>query len=280
MKIRPATLEDVRAIVKVHTAEERLNGSIHERYTMGGPWMTVETLAIHLNNLLLSDQLVAVAELNGKVVGEVEVIFSKEPVNGKPMRIAHIDVIEVHPDYRGRGIGRALIEFVEEVAGERGVEMLTVQPDEEAKGFYKRLGFDVELFRGRTVWIPAGGVGGNGNTEVLEFGWDDVGNLELVAGHFQSSYSMYFSAFRDNIAGIHYTIESGRARESYYALRNLPGREGVALLLWGSIEDVEPVLGRVKALGFRRALTAVPEDMGGFGVEVVGKLEILGKPLI
>ncbi|AFL94564.1 GNAT family acetyltransferase 1 [Thermococcus cleftensis] len=276
MRIRLATLEDVRGIVELHTAGENLKGSLYERYTKGGPWTSVETLAVHINNLLLDDQLVAVAELDGKIVGEVEVLFSEEPVLGRQMRIAHVDVIEVHPDYRGRGIGRALVEFVEDVARERGAEMLTVQPDDEAKGFYERLGFNVELFDGTIVWVHAKGMG---RTEVLEFSWQNVKNLELVAGRFQSSYSVFFSAFGDNIAGIHYTVEAGKSGDSYYALRNLPGREGVALLLWGRIEDVKPVLGRAKVLGFEGVLTVLQRGTRSFGVEKVGEVKIMGKPL-
>ncbi len=59
MIVREATLDDVRDIVAVHLTSpdrpftepvERL--SIAERCSYGGPWMSVETCAIHLNNLL------------------------------------------------------------------------------------------------------------------------------------------------------------------------------------------------------------------------------------
>ncbi len=277
MRIRLATLNDVEEIVSLHTAGERLNGNLYERYTRGGPWMSVETCAIHLNNLLIDDQLVAVAELGGKIAGEIEVLFSEEPVGGRLRKIGHVDVIEVHPDYRGRGIGRLLIGFVEEIAKERKVEMLTVQPDEDAEGFYRKLGFDAELFTGTTVWVPARG---GGTVEPSAFGWEDVKNLDLVAGRFQSSYSTFFSAFKDNLAGIHYTVEAGRSGGSYYALRNLPGREGLALLLWGRIGDLKAVLSRAKTLGFERVLTVLPGDVESFGAERVGKIKILAKSLI
>ncbi|WP_456421379.1 N-acetyltransferase family protein [Thermococcus sp.] len=277
MRIRSATLEDVREIAEVHTAGEELRGSIFQRYSAGGPWMSVETLAIHINNLLLDNQLVAVAELDGKIVGEVEVLFSEEPVLGRQMRIAHVDVIEVHPDYRGRGIGRALMGFVEAIAKERKAQLLTVSPDENAEGFYKKLGFTVNIFEGTIVSISAKG---DGKTEILQFTWNDVKNLELIAGRSQSSYSMFFSAFRDNIAGVHYTLESGRSRDSYYALRNLPGRKGLAMLLWGELNDIKPVLGRVKSLGYGEVLTVLPLGRISFGAKKIGKLKIIGKPLI
>ena len=274
MIIRKATLDDVKAIVEVHTAGEDIGGSLLERYSSGGPWMSLETLAIHLNNLLLDGQLVAVAELDGKIVGEAEVLFSKEPIGGEIKKIAHVDVIEVHPDYRGMGIGRALIEFAEDVAREEGAELMTAQPDKSALGFYGRLGFNVTLFRGTVVSIPAVG---DGQVSVSSFTWRDIETLELVAGRFQSSYSMFFSAFRDSIAGIHYTVESGRSGESYYVLRNLPGREGVAMLLWGRLEDARGVIGRARSLGYTRILTVLPEGKEGFGARKIGELKIVGK---
>jgi len=71
MKIRLATLDDVLGIVGVYTARENAGESLLERYSSGGPWMSVETLAVNLNDLLLDNQLVAVAEINGKIVGRL-----------------------------------------------------------------------------------------------------------------------------------------------------------------------------------------------------------------
>ncbi len=276
MRVRPATLDDVRGIVEVYTSGEKLKGSIAELYSRGGPWMSVEALAIHLNNFLLDNQLVAVAEVDGRIIGEVEVLFSEEPVGGRMMGIAHVDVVEVHPGYRRRGVGRALIEFVETVAHERGTRLLTVQPDEGATGFYKRLGFDVDVFSGDVAWIPTVGCG---RTRAGAFSWNDVGDLELIAGHFQSSYSMWFSTFRDSVTGVHYTIEAGRSGDSYYALRNLPGREEAVLLIWGRLKDVEPVLGRAKTLGFDRVRTVLPSGMEGLEIRKIGKIGMVGKRL-
>ncbi|NPA47089.1 MAG: GNAT family N-acetyltransferase [Thermococci archaeon] len=289
-EVRRATLEDVSGVVNVHTAGEELEGlSVAERYSRGGPWMSPETLAVHLNNLLLDDQLAAVAEIDGEIVGEVEVLFSEELVKGEIRRIGHVDVIEVHPDHRGAGVGRALMEFAEEAARERGAEMLTVQPDEEAEGFYRRLGFGLEIFTGAVVWIPADAQGHEGAAEKptpeSRPNWEDVKNLELVAGRFQSSYSVFFSAFKDDIGGIHYTIEAGRAGRSRYALRNLPGRSGAALYLWGRLDDLAPVLRRAGELGIDRVLTVTPleeeepEPATLRKAETAGRLEMLAKRL-
>jgi len=280
MRIRKATLDDVEGIVEVHTAREDLSGlSVEERYLRGGPWMSIETLAIHLNDILLDNQLIAVAEINGKIIGEVEVLFSEEPVRGELRRIAHVDVIEVHPDYRGMGVGSALMEFVEDVAVERGAELLTVQPDKEAEGFYGKLGFDELLYDGLLVEIPTANFGPAGVTPLRFFPWETVKSLQLVAGHVQSSYDMWFSSFKDLFAGIHELSEAGKVGDSYYVLKALPGRPGkVALFLWGGVKDVPGAIGRAGELDFERVLTILDEGTTkAFEAEEKGKIPIIGK---
>ncbi|WP_297497102.1 GNAT family N-acetyltransferase [Thermococcus sp.] len=282
MKIRKATLDDIKVIVDVHTAGEDLSGlSLGERYLHGGPWMSVETCSVHINNLLLEGQLPVVAELDGKIVGEAEVLFSEEPLGGKTRRIAHLDVIEVHSDFRRRGIGKALVGFIEEVARKEGAELLTTQPDEDAVGFYRKLGLDELFYDGLLVEIPTT----NFEPAVVEplryFPWEAVESLELVAGRFQSSYDMWFSSFRDLFAGIHELIEAGRAGNSYYVLKSLPGRPGkVALFLWGLREDVPKAVARAGELGFWRVLTVLDgETMKSLKAEKKGKVPIMGKAL-
>jgi len=282
MMVRKATLDDVRGIVAVHTAREDLSGlSVEERYLRGGPWMSVETCSIHINNLLLEGQLPAVAELNGRIVGEAEVLFSEEPLGGKTRRIAHLDIIEVHPDFRGRGVGRALVGFMEGVAGRRGAELVTTQPDEDALGFYRKLGFYELLYDGLLVEIPTTNFGPAGVKPIRYFPWEAVKSLELVAGRFQSSYDMWFSSFRDIFAGIHKLREAGKVGESYYALKSLPGRPGkVALFLWGLEEDVPKAIARAGELGFERVLTVLEEETAeALGAEGKGRIPIIGKKI-
>ncbi len=279
--VRKATLDDVRGIISVHTAGEELSGlSVRERYLRGGPWMSVETCSVHINTFLLDGQLPLVAELDGRIVGEAEVFLSEEPINGEPRRIAHLDVIEVHPDFRGKGIGRALVEHIERALGEK-VELLTVQPSEGAIGFYKKLGFNKVLYENRLVEVPTTEFTG-GNVQPLNFiPWDDVKGLELVAGRFQNSYDMWFSSFRDLFAGVHELAEAGKLGNSYYALKPLPGRPGKAsLFLWGEGKDIPGVIGRAGELGFKSVLTVLDEETAErIGGKMKKKLPIMGKEL-
>lgn len=48
----------------------------------------------------------------------------------------------VAPEYAGKGIGRALVEKLEEMARKEGLEQLTVPASLNAVGFYETLGFE------------------------------------------------------------------------------------------------------------------------------------------
>ena len=49
--------------------------------------------------------------------------------------------IAVHPEWRGQGIGRALIEFIRD---DLRFEQVEAETDSDAVGFYKSCGFDIE----------------------------------------------------------------------------------------------------------------------------------------
>ena len=153
LNIRIASLEDVRGITEVHCSDvdkwykwkggKRAEASyeelsIEERFLHGGPWMSIETCAIHLNYVLNSRQYPIVAEVNGKIVGELELYVGDE--GGKLGKTAFIDVIAVHRDFRGRGIGKALIEKAREIAIKRGCDTLAVWPEREVVPFYEKCG--------------------------------------------------------------------------------------------------------------------------------------------
>jgi ribosomal protein S18 acetylase RimI-like enzyme len=279
--VRRATLDDIKGIVDVHTAGEELSGlSVRERYLRGGPWMSVETCSIHINTILLEGQLSLVAELDGRIVGEAEVFLSEEPISGEIRKISHLDVIEVHPDFRGRGIGRTLVEYIERTMSGKA-ELLTTQPDEEAVGFYKKIGFNEVLYENWLVEVETSGFNSGKVKPLNFFPWEAVKSLELVAGRFQSSYDMWFSSFRDLFAGVHELTEAGKVEASYYVLKPLPGRPGKAsLFLWGDSEDIPEAIGRARKLGFESVLTVLDERTAdALGAEKRGKVPIIAKRL-
>ncbi|AEC52252.1 hypothetical protein PNA2_1337 [Pyrococcus sp. NA2] len=276
MKIREATLDDVQGITKVHLSDVEIPGyeelKIEERYSYGGPWMSVETCAIHVNNLLLHSHPVLVAEENGRILGELEMLISEEMFLGKVRKICHVNILMVHRKHRGIGIGKTLMMKAEEIAREKGCELITVTPEERAKGFYMKLGYEV-LFKEKIIEIEV--KGGDAKAEKTEFSWEDIKGLEMIAGRFQSSYYHWFSNFVDVIFGIDTKriIETGIVGESYYILRKLPNGKG-AIYIWGKREDVPSVLKRAGNY-FQKIMTCGNLQLG----RVIGENVILGKAL-
>ena len=58
-------------------------------------------------------------------------------------RMAHLISIAVHPNHRGKGLGRKLISKMEEEAKRQGAERvwLEVKANNPARTFYRRLGY-------------------------------------------------------------------------------------------------------------------------------------------
>jgi len=60
--------------------------------------------------------------------------------NGQPW--AMVEHVVVHPDLRGQGVGRELMEWVEKLAEKRGAYKVQCIANEDAGGFYEALGWD------------------------------------------------------------------------------------------------------------------------------------------
>ena len=305
MEIRYGRLEDTAGITEVHCSDvdewhHYKNGkrtvkatyeelSILERYLHGGPWMSVESCAVHLNSLLLEGNIIAVAEIDGKIVGEAELLISEEMVNGEPHMVGHVDVIEVHRDFRKRGIGRALMEFLEKTARERGCDMLTVTPEERALPFYAKLGITEVIHRGIMVdfnleEFPSRGV--KVRSRGLE--WEELRRKEMLLGRFQSSYDHWFTAFRDRTAGVDDRLyfESGKFGETLYILESsFFGGDIATVYAWGNnaLEALLILGSRARKAGFKKLRTLIRErdyeSVKGLKPAVLGKSVILAKRL-
>ena len=105
VEVRVAKLEDAEEITQVHCSDiqkwyrkvdnEKIETNyedldIVERWSHGGPWMSIETCSIQINHLLVNDQFPLVAELKGRIVGELELYIGKE--KGFLGKCAYIDV--------------------------------------------------------------------------------------------------------------------------------------------------------------------------------------------
>jgi GNAT superfamily N-acetyltransferase len=84
-----------------------------------------------------------VAESEGRIVSHAFVaLVDKVP---RPIRenarIAYLTNVYTRPEFRGRGIGAAVIRRAQEAAHEADVELMIVWPSDESAEFYKREGF-------------------------------------------------------------------------------------------------------------------------------------------
>jgi GNAT superfamily N-acetyltransferase len=300
IKVRRATLNDVKGIVYVHCSgvEEWYKYSenrkadytdlnITERYLHGGPWMSIETCAIHLNNILLEGNIAIVAEVDGNIVGHAEILISEEPIKGSILKIAHLDVLEVHKDYRNKGIGKTMISFVEDIARTEGCELLSVTPDESSVGFYKKVGIDKVIHTANYVEFNCLSCPDfNVKPEVFDFSWEEIRDLNMIAGRFQSSYDHWFMIFKDRIAGIDDLkfVEAGKLGGSYYVFqKSVSNKSFVNAYLWGDVDDFQLLLGRAKLLGFTNLRTILGytfmDKLKKFRPRVINSVVILAKEL-
>jgi len=92
-----------------------------------------------------SDALVT-ARISGKLVGIGNAISDGSLVVYYPHML-------VHPDYKGKGVGRAMMELLKQKYSSFHQQMLTA--DIGAIGFYKALGFE-RAGKTEPMWIYAG----------------------------------------------------------------------------------------------------------------------------
>lgn len=113
--------------------------SLEERWGFGGPWMSTETCAIHLNNLLLRHHLPFVAEAEGRIIAEMELFIGRE---GEPYgKNCHVGLLYVHKDHANRGAGIGMIRHARQIAREHGCDTLTVSAMPHNEAFYHKCGF-------------------------------------------------------------------------------------------------------------------------------------------
>jgi len=155
LKLRYASLEDAPEVCAIHLSHvdrwyRRLDTeqyevpysalSLSERWGFGGPWMSVETCAIHLNNLLLRYQFPIVAQKGDGLVGEMELFSGNE---GAPYgKNLHIGLLFVKKGSTGQGIGPALVDKAFQIAADQGRDTITVASGQANVGFYEQCGFE------------------------------------------------------------------------------------------------------------------------------------------
>jgi len=78
----------------------------------------------------LAEALTLVVQLDGEYLGFGSLKNNKT-----------IDMLYVHPDFAGEGVGTALADALEKIAGARGAEAITVDASDTAVPFFERRGY-------------------------------------------------------------------------------------------------------------------------------------------
>jgi len=141
VKVRQATPEDVPALVALFQELDRMQSDW--RVFTPRPGFYDEVGAKYQEAMKTENAVVLVAEDEGEIVGmaygEVRI-----PSRFSDERALELSGVVVRTGYRGRGVGRALVQEAARFAGETGVEWVelkTFAPNQGAMAFWEGLGF-------------------------------------------------------------------------------------------------------------------------------------------
>ncbi len=142
--VRPAAAEDVPAIARLG---DEVNALHHAQFPhiFTAPGDSAAHEAFWGERLAKSERF-WVAEADGQLVGFVSAQVQDEPGSAlaQPLRPCRIGTIGVGAAWRGRGIGRQLMDAVLAYAQQEGASDLRLNVflfNTPAPGFYERLGF-------------------------------------------------------------------------------------------------------------------------------------------
>jgi GNAT superfamily N-acetyltransferase len=143
LKIRPATINDASSISEVRVGaltEDEVSGFVVPGDNL---YSSVDKLrrVWDKDNRLQDGFEVFVAECNGKIIGFI--------VSNMDVSDDNIDNLVVAKKEQGKGVGGALVEYVEELARSRGFSVLKTDTTENALGipwraygFWKKMGYE------------------------------------------------------------------------------------------------------------------------------------------
>jgi len=93
-------------------------------------------------------------EFGRKLAGELTLIatLQNSPVGFASLKGAdHIDMLYVHPSVAGQGVGAALCDALEKLAGARGTKSLIVEASDNASDFFRKRGYVAQQRNSVTV---------------------------------------------------------------------------------------------------------------------------------
>ena len=287
--VRLATLDDAAAITAIHTSQisrwQRFNErgevedlpyealTLYERWLHGGPWMSIETCAVHLTHLLRGAGMPLVAELDGRVLAEAEVFHGVEP----PPFGDHLNVsvLYAHRDHQGQGLGAALLDYILATGRELECERVTVA-HVETVDFYERHGLRQVASGQRMNWRARPGQVFYQATPHLEDDPAQIRGWAMPLGRFQSAHQEWVTRWPELWVGVpglrdqrierlKFNVAGSDFFVLYAESRYDPRR--AAVYVWTPTPFTGPMLTAINdkahKLGFRRLETYVMAEQAG-----------------
>ena len=86
------------------------------------------------------DHIIAVAELDGKIVGSATLLLELKFIHGGGV-VGHIEDVVVNKSHQGQKIGEKIIKYLLEQAKSKGCYKTILDCVDDVKPFYEKLGF-------------------------------------------------------------------------------------------------------------------------------------------
>ncbi len=86
------------------------------------------------------DHIVAVAELDGKIVGVTTLLIEPKFIHNGGL-VGHIEDVVVEKNFQGQKIGEKIMKYLLEFAKNRGCYKTILDCTDDVKPFYEKLGF-------------------------------------------------------------------------------------------------------------------------------------------
>ena len=86
------------------------------------------------------DHIIAVAEFDGKIVGATTLLIESKFIHDGGL-VGHIEDVVVDKEYQGQKIGEKIMNYLIEIAKNRGCYKTILDCTDDVKPFYEKLGF-------------------------------------------------------------------------------------------------------------------------------------------
>ena len=86
------------------------------------------------------DHIIAVAEFDGKIVGATTLLIESKFIHDGGM-VGHIEDVVVNKEHQGQKIGEKIMNYLIEIAKNRGCYKTILDCTDDVKPFYEKLGF-------------------------------------------------------------------------------------------------------------------------------------------